>query len=319
MSITETQLNEISSEVICIDGQQALSDFRIRKLNEILSIIDSSIKINDAAFRYYIQLSGSLDQENMTRLSALLLSGEPTIKRNNQSSQVNVVPRIGTISSWSSKATDITRACGISMVTRLERGICFTYETKEVLSIDQVKEVERVLHDRMTESILHKDIKLKELFTTHAPQPLINIDLLTEGKSAIERANQQLGLALSGDEIDYLCDHYRVMSRNPTDAELMMFAQANSEHCRHKIFNADWIIDGEVRPEKLFGMIKSTTEANPCGVISAYSDNAAVIEGYTAKRLLTTLSNREYILSSEPIHIVMKVEWKDMLLVRDII
>ena len=107
MSITETQLNEISSEVICIDGQQALSDFRIRKLNEILSIIDSSIKINDAAFRYYIQLSGSLDQENMTRLSALLLSGEPTIKRNNQSSQVNVVPRIGTISSWSSKAFNL--------------------------------------------------------------------------------------------------------------------------------------------------------------------------------------------------------------------
>ena len=205
MSITETQLNEISSEVICIDGQQALSDFRIRKLNEILSIIDSSIKINDAAFRYYIQLSGSLDQENMTRLSALLLSGEPTIKRNNQSSQVNVVPRIGTISSWSSKATDITHACGITMVTRLERGVCFAYEAPETMSIDQIKEIERILHDRMTESILHVDMTLASLFSEHTPQPLTEINLIVEGKSAIEQANHQLGLALSDDEIDYLC------------------------------------------------------------------------------------------------------------------
>lgn len=309
MSIIETQSpDEILSEVICIDGQRALSDFRIKKLNQTLGIIDPDIVITDAAFRYYIQLNGPLDQENTVRLSALLLSNEPVVSRNNQSQQIIVVPRIGTISSWSSKATDITRACGISAVTRMERGVCFAYEARGSISLDQIKEIERVLHDRMTESILYEDMKLESLFSKYAPQPLARIDLLGEGKSAIEKANQELGLALSEDEIDYLYDHYHLMSENPTDAELMMFAQANSEHCRHKIFNADWVIDGEVRTEKLFAMIKSTTEANPQGVISAYSDNAAVIEGYSTKRLLTSVSNREYILSSEPIHIVMKVE-----------
>jgi len=299
---------KVSLEVICIKGQRALSDFRIKKLNQTLRNIDPDITIIDVAYRYYAQLNSKIDEESMSRLTALLLSNEPVINLINQSKQVTVVPRIGTISSWSSKATDITHACGITMVTRLERGVCFAYEAPETMSIDQIKEIERILHDRMTESILHVDMTLASLFSEHTPQPLTEINLIVEGKSAIEQANHQLGLALSDDEIDYLCEHYRVMARNPTDAELMMFAQANSEHCRHKIFNADWVIDGEVRSEKLFAMIKSTTEANPGGVISAYTDNAAVIEGFKAERLLASLPNREYILSSEPIHIVMKVE-----------
>ena len=294
--------------MVCITGQRALSDFRIKKLNTVLSKIDADVILLDVFYQYYVQLNSALDAEHHERLVALLLSDEPVIKLDEATRKIRVVPRIGTISAWSSKATDITHACGLDMISRIERGVCYTFSAPETITPEQIQKIEQALHDRMTESVLTDDNQADSLFIQQAPQPITVVELLTEGKSALQNANQELGLALSDDEIDYLCEHYQAMNRNPTDAELMMFAQANSEHCRHKIFNADWIIDGDERPEKLFAMIKSTTKANPEGVISAYSDNAAVIEGFTTDRLMASLPKREFTLTSEPIHIVMKVE-----------
>ncbi len=294
--------------MVCITGQRALSDFRIKKLNTVLSKIDADVILLDVFYQYYVQLNSALDAEHLERLVALLLSDEPVIKFDEVARKIRVVPRIGTISAWSSKATDITHACGLDMISRIERGVCYTFSAPETITPEQIQKIEQALHDRMTESVLTDDNQADSLFIQQAPQPITVVELLTEGKSALQNANQELGLALSDDEIDYLCEHYQAMNRNPTDAELMMFAQANSEHCRHKIFNADWIIDGDERPEKLFAMIKSTTKANPEGVISAYSDNAAVIEGFTTDRLMASLPKREFTLTSEPIHIVMKVE-----------
>ena len=294
--------------MVCITGQRALSDFRIKKLNTVLSKIDADVILLDVFYQYYVQLNSALDAEHHERLVALLLSDEPVIKLDEAARKIRVVPRIGTISAWSSKATDITHACGLDMISRIERGVCYTFSAPETITPEQIQKIEQALHDRMTESVLANDNQADSLFIQQAPQPITVVELLTEGKSALQNANQELGLALSDDEIDYLCEHYQAMNRNPTDAELMMFAQANSEHCRHKIFNADWIIDGDERPEKLFAMIKSTTKANPEGVISAYSDNAAVIEGFTTDRLMASLPKREFTLTSEPIHIVMKVE-----------
>ena len=166
---------KVSLEVICIKGQRALSDFRIKKLNQTLRNIDPDITIIDVAYRYYAQLSSVIDEENTSRLTALLLSNEPVTNLTRQSRQVTVVPRIGTISSWSSKATDITHACGITMIVRLERGMCFAYEAPESISIDQVNEIEQILHDRMTESILYKDMALASLFSEQAPQPFLSL------------------------------------------------------------------------------------------------------------------------------------------------
>ncbi|MDG1712975.1 MAG: phosphoribosylformylglycinamidine synthase, partial [Woeseiaceae bacterium] len=309
MSVTALQSSSKSKhEMVCITGQRALSDFRIKKLNIVLSKIDADVILLDVFYQYYVQLNSALDAEHHERLVALLLSDEPVIKLDEAARKIRVVPRIGTISAWSSKATDITHACGLDMISRIERGVCYTFSAPETITPEQIQKIEQALHDRMTESVLANDNQADSLFIQQAPQPITVVELLTEGKSALQNANQELGLALSDDEIDYLCEHYQAMNRNPTDAELMMFAQANSEHCRHKIFNADWIIDGDERPEKLFAMIKSTTKANPEGVISAYSDNAAVIEGFTTDRLMASLPKREFTLTSEPIHIVMKVE-----------
>ena len=309
MSVTALQSSSKSKhEMVCITGQRALSDFRIKKLNIVLSKIDADVILLDVFYQYYVQLNSALDAEHLERLVALLLSDEPVIKLDEAARKIRVVPRIGTISAWSSKATDITHACGLDMISRIERGVCYTFSAPETITPEQIQKIEQALHDRMTESVLTDDNQADSLFIQQAPQPITVVELLTEGKSALQNANQELGLALSDDEIDYLCEHYQAMNRNPTDAELMMFAQANSEHCRHKIFNADWIIDGDERPEKLFAMIKSTTKANPEGVISAYSDNAAVIEGFTTDRLMASLPKREFTLTSEPIHIVMKVE-----------
>jgi phosphoribosylformylglycinamidine synthase len=175
-------------------------------------------------------------------------------------------------------------------------------------SQDEVLQLSRLLFDRMTETVLESSGDARALFEAHEPAEIMTVPLLETGRAALETANIELGLALSEDEIDYLVASYGELQRDPTDAELMMFAQANSEHCRHKIFNADWIIDGEPQDERLFGMIRTTTETSPDGVISAYSDNAAVIEGWTTSRLMPAPSSREYTYCNEPVHILMKVE-----------
>ena len=164
-----------------------------------------------------------------------------------------------------------------------------------------------LLHDRMTESVLQNTSQLSQLFAHHQPQPLVSIDILADGKSALEAANRELGLALAEDEIDYLLRNFIDLERNPTDAELMMFAQANSEHCRHKIFNADWVIDGEKQDRSLFSMIRNTHQLNPEGTLVAYSDNSSVIEGSQCSRFYPD-ADGAYTANEDETHILMKVE-----------
>ena len=291
-----------------LPGQSALSEFRLEKLLRRLQRADDRVKSVESRFIYLVDLSEPLSAEQRRRLEALLLSGEKPGKLSKGSSRLYVVPRHGTISPWSSKATDIAVACDLTSVRRIERGICYALQFRGHVAQDEILQLSRLLFDRMTETVLEAVSDAAVLFQAHDPAPLVTVPLKSEGRDALVTANSGLGLALSDDEIDYLVRSYGDLDRDPTDTELMMFAQANSEHCRHKIFNASWVIDGEPQDERLFGMIRSTTEASPDGVISAYSDNAAVIEGWTASRLMPAQADREYTYCDEPVHIVMKVE-----------
>ena len=291
-----------------LSGQSALSEFRLEKLLRRLQRVDGRVKDVEARFIYLVDLAEPLSAEQRKRLEALLLSGEKPGKLSKGSSRLYVIPRHGTISPWSSKATDIAVACDLTPVRRIERGICYALQFRGSVAQDEVLQLSRLLFDRMTETVLEASGDATALFQAHDPAPLVTIPLRTEGRDALVAANSGLGLALSDDEVDYLVRSYGDLDRDPSDAELMMFAQANSEHCRHKIFNASWVIDGEPQDDRLFGMIRSTTEASPDGVISAYSDNAAVIEGWTTSRLMPAHADREYTYYDEPVHIVMKVE-----------
>jgi len=286
-----------------LNGQSALSEFRLAKILDALKEIDNDVSGLDARYTYFVDVEGNLSEDQRGKLGGLLLANDPVVEFSADSKLIFAVPRPGTISPWSSKATDIAHACGLDTVRRIERGIAYAIEGS-----DKVKLLAPALYDRMTESALFASKDAGMLFESHEPARLALVPLLEEGPDALQRANTELGLALSDDEIEYLCENYRKLKRDPTDAELMMFAQANSEHCRHKIFNADWIIDGEARSEKLFDMIKSTTAKTPEGVISAYSDNAAVIEGSRGERLIADSDDRRYRYHDEPIHILLKVE-----------
>ena len=193
-----------------------------------------------------------------------------------------IAPRIGTISPWASKATDIARNCGLDNIERIERGMAVWIEG--ALTEAQKQQWAALLHDRMTESVLADFQAASALFAHPQAQTFNTVDVLGAGKEALMQANRELGLALSADEIDYLVENYQILARNPSDVELMMFAQANSEHCRHKIFNADFILDGQVQPKSLFGMIRDTHKAHPEGTVVAYKDNSSVIEGAKIER-----------------------------------
>jgi phosphoribosylformylglycinamidine synthase len=219
-----------------------------------------------------------------------------------------VVPRPGTISPWSSKATDIARNCGLDKVRRIERGVAHYLESGDALDEAGMAAAAALLHDRMTQVVLGDTADAQCLFRHAQPRPFVAVDVVDGGREALERANGELGLALSADEIDYLVDSFQGLGRNPTDMELMMFAQANSEHCRHKIFNADWLVDGEPQKRSLFKMIRHTTEHCPRGVLSAYADNAAVIRGHAGRRFLPDPDTHVYGEHEEDIHILMKVE-----------
>ncbi|MEK6629441.1 MAG: phosphoribosylformylglycinamidine synthase, partial [Acidobacteriota bacterium] len=216
---------------------------------------------------------------------------------------VLVTPRLGTVSPWSSKATDIARQCGLTSVGRIERGTLYSLE-----GAGELRAVVPLLHDRMTETVLETFDQADQLLHHLPPRPLTLIDVMSRGREAIEEANATFGLALAPDEIDYLVAYFAARKRNPTDVELTMFAQANSEHCRHKIFNASWVIDGERQPQSLFGMIRATDEANPQGTISAYSDNAAVMEGRLVRRFFADPSTGGYGYHDSLTHTLMKVE-----------
>ncbi|MBE0621800.1 MAG: phosphoribosylformylglycinamidine synthase, partial [Burkholderiales bacterium] len=236
-------------------------------------------------------------------LEQLLVYGEPVRPTAPQGELILVMPRIGTISPWSSKATDIARQCGLPAVRRLERGIAYYIDGAP----GRKWEIAAVLHDRMTESVLDALDGTAQLFRHVAPRPLVAIDLLAHGRAALEEANRSMGLALSADEIDYLFENFFALGRNPTDAELTMFAQANSEHCRHKIFNASWVIDGVAQEQTLFGMIRETEKANPQGTVLAYSDNSAIMEGREIERFYPD-ARGDYAYHREATHTLMKVE-----------
>ncbi|KAA0448922.1 MAG: phosphoribosylformylglycinamidine synthase, partial [Candidatus Thioglobus sp.] len=231
-----------------------------------------------------------------------LLSYETHID-SDKSIAIIIIPRLGTISPWSSKASDILHLCALQKVRRIERGIIYHFAKP----LKNKQAILSIIMDKMTESELPSITDAKMIFADFEPKPFSSIDILAQGKSALENANITLGLALSNSEIDYLLDNFRRLKRNPTDVELMMFAQANSEHCRHKIFNADWIIDGKKQAQSLFAMIRNTYHKHPDGLLSVYSDNSAVMEGYKGKRFYAD-ANGKYVNSTEHRAILMKVE-----------
>ena len=293
-----------ATSIITLKGKSALSDFRRDKLLEAFKAQGLADVDVQADFIHIAEVKPGWGEGDTNRL-AELLGDEPLLFADHAADNLFiVVPRIGTISPWSSKATDIAALCGMGDLVRLERGV--VYHISGVAHEDHTAAAS-LIHDRMTESVLSDVNELKSLFAHHSPAPLVTIDLLSGGRAALATANRELGLALAEDEIDYLLENFIRLERNPSDAELMMFAQANSEHCRHKIFNADWVIDGEKMERSLFAMIRNTHQLNPEGTLVAYSDNSSVIEGGKSNRFYPD-SDGHYKGHDDELHILMKVE-----------
>mgnify|MGYP003385043871 CR=1 FL=1 len=291
-------------------GAPALSEFRIQKL--LAQCADLALPVTDiyAEFAHFAKLNKALTTDEENVLQQLLTYG-PTIEEHEPQGQfLLVTPRPGTISPWSSKSTDIAHNCGLEKVERLERGMAYyiTLAGNTDLTVDQKAQLSSLLHDRMMESVFNNFADAEQLFASSEPSKLTAIDIESGGKNALVQANIELGLALADDEVNYLFENFTKLGRNPHDIELYMFAQANSEHCRHKIFNADWTIDGEKQPKSLFKMIRNTHEINPDFVLSAYKDNAAVMVGNKGGRFFPNPETNEYTYSHEDIQILMKVE-----------
>ncbi|MGA7978910.1 MAG: phosphoribosylformylglycinamidine synthase [Chromatiaceae bacterium] len=295
--------------MLVLRGAPALSPFRIRKIEERLTTEVGQVLTVYAELVHFAELEQTLSGDERAVLDRLLRYGPSLPEHLPQGGMVLVVPRPGTISPWSSKATDIAYNCGLSKIRRLERGTAY-YLQLDAGAPDEglLSAAARVLHDRMTQIVLFDLADADCLFVQADARRVTRVDLLSGGREALEQANGDLGLALSGDEIEYLTASFTAMGRNPTDVELMMFAQANSEHCRHKIFNADWVIDGERQRYSLFRMIRNTTEDSPDGVLSAYKDNAAVVAGWNGRRFLPSPVDDVYGEHDEEIHLLMKVE-----------
>ncbi|WP_236199497.1 phosphoribosylformylglycinamidine synthase [Pseudomonas pseudonitroreducens] len=292
--------------MLILRGAPALSAFRHGKLLDLLTQHVPAVTGLYAEFAHFAEVTGALNAEEEQVLARLLKYGPSVPVQEPAGRLFLVLPRFGTISPWSSKASDIARNCGLAKIERIERGIAY-YVTGELSEAD-AQAVAARLHDRMTQLVLNELEQASALFSHAQPKPLTVVDILAGGRAALEKANLELGLALAEDEIDYLVKSFVELGRNPHDVELMMFAQANSEHCRHKIFNASWDIDGQAQDKSLFGMIKNTYEMHREGVLSAYKDNAAVMKGYVAGRFYPNAETREYAASEEPVHILMKVE-----------
>ncbi|MBX2837478.1 MAG: phosphoribosylformylglycinamidine synthase [Gammaproteobacteria bacterium] len=293
--------------MLCLPGASAQSDFRLSRLAAQLASVDAAIVGVSAHYHYLIHSDGSnaLSDDDSACLSNLLsVTAAPS---DSDGFQLYVAPRPGTISPWSTKATDICHRCGLAMVQRVERAVVYTLQGVNDISPSTTLAVRALLHDRMTEAVFASESALSVLFERNDPLALTTVPVASDGRTALENANRELGLALSDDEIDYLIENFVKMGRDPTDAELMMFAQANSEHCRHKIFNASWQIDGIPQPQSLFGMIRNTYAESPTGILSAYHDNAAVIEGEMAHRWLPG-PDHHYRITREAAHIQIKVE-----------
>ncbi|GAB2877818.1 phosphoribosylformylglycinamidine synthase [Microbulbifer echini] len=292
--------------MLVLRGAPALSKFRHKKLLNQLRALQPTIDDLYAEFVHFAD-SDALDNKEMALLERLLQYGPTEEKHAPKGELILVVPRPGTISPWSSKATDIAHNAGLTQIHRLERGVAY-YLSGVVFDEAERQALASLLHDRMVEVVFSDLEQAEQLFVEEAPRPLRGVDILEGGREALEEANVTLGLALAEDEVDYLLTSFQELERNPTDVELMMFAQANSEHCRHKIFNATWTIDGEEMPHSLFGMIKNTYQKGGDNVLSAYADNAAVVVGNVAGRFYPDPDSKEYGFSSEAIHLLMKVE-----------
>jgi phosphoribosylformylglycinamidine synthase len=292
--------------MLILRGAPALSAFRHGKLLAQLTEKVPAVSGLYAEFAHFAEVSGALGADEQQVLARLLKYGPSVPVEEPAGRLFLVVPRFGTISPWSSKASDIARNCGLDKIQRLERGIA--YYVAGSFSDTDAAQVSTVLHDRMTQLVLEQFEDAANLFSHAQPKPLSAVDVLGGGRAALEKANVELGLALADDEIEYLVTSFVNLGRNPHDIELMMFAQANSEHCRHKIFNASWDIDGESQDKSLFGMIKNTFQLHGEGVLSAYKDNAAVIVGNVAGRFYPNAETGEYAANQQPVHILMKVE-----------
>lgn len=285
-------------------GVSALPLFRKQQLLKQLKIIQPSIKNISAEYMHFVDSTENLNPKDNKRLKQLLDYGEK-FKDPRTKHSIIIIPKIGTISPWSSKATDIARNSELNSVMRIERGTIYYLETDQP---PQMHSIANLLYDRMTEDVLYDSSKTGDLFTAHKPKKYQEIDIISGGIVALENINKSLGLALSSDEIGYLFESYSNLNRNPTDVELMMFSVVNSEHCRHKIFNANWVVNGKKQSKSLFKKIKNTYEKNNEGILSAYSDNAAVLKGPQSQKFYPDPKTGTYANHSEKAHIVAKVE-----------
>ncbi len=302
--------------ILILSGSNALSSFRVDRFLTRLRLIEPDISEITGHYVHFVSLLAPLSPSEQEQLTNLLNYGDSCTYQK-RGTEFIVIPRLGTISPWASKATDIAKNCGMEKVLRIERGILYDVTLKasffsrnKELSEKIKNEIAALLHDRMTETVLFDIQKAELLFKELPAKPLEIVDVLSQGKSALMKADKELGLALSEDEIDYLTHSFTELKRNPTDVELMMFAQANSEHCRHKIFNARWTVDGEDQDKSLFEMIKNTHQLNPKGTVVAYSDNSSIIEGAKVMRFYERGQQGQYVYqeSEELTHILMKVE-----------
>jgi phosphoribosylformylglycinamidine synthase len=296
-------------QVLRLPGGRALSSFRRERLLACVRELVPALRDIEARYWHFLGLTAELTASETATLHRLLRYGPQSdaMEAVPTGELLLVVPRVGTISPWSSKATDILHHCGLAKVKRVERGVAW-YLGKEGNAPLTAEERARLLpwlHDRMTETVVLQPVAL---FDEAQPAPLRVIEVLRGGRAALQSADKELGLALAPDEIDYLLETFQRLGRNPTDVELMMFAQANSEHCRHKIFNAEWVIDGKPQAHSLFGMIRETHAKNPKGTLVAYQDNSAVIEGGRTARWLSDPASGEYAYQEDDTHILMKVE-----------
>lgn len=303
------------------DGGNAVSDFKVQQLLPRLQGISDKITGLSARFVHLASFDAEPDAATVERLGQLLTYGEPATDAHLAAEKAGapallVMPRLGTVSPWASKATDIAHNCGLAL-HRVERLVEFRVGLKSgllgksSLSEDQLRAVADLLHDRMTEAVTTERSQAEALFTELHPAPMEHVDVLGGGRAALEKANGEWGLALADDEIDYLVNAFNGLKRNPTDVELMMFAQANSEHCRHKIFNAQFTIDGVAQDKSLFGMIRHTHQTSPQHTVVAYSDNASIMEGHQLERFVAKVGGHAspaYQAEAATHHILMKVE-----------
>lgn len=300
-------------QTLILEGGNALSDFRIQQLVPRLQAICPNVVGLSGRYLHLVASVTSLEDTAQQTLKQLLTYGDPAPSEANAAASwtLCVSPRLGTVSPWASKATDIAHNCGLS-VRRIERLVSYRLKFAAdlhvtQLSVDVKLALADLLHDRMTESILSQASDALALFNELEAQPLLHVDVLQGGRKALANANQEFGLALAEDEIDYLLSSFQQLGRNPSDVELMMFAQANSEHCRHKIFNAQFTIDGQPQTHSLFGMIRHTHQQNPQHTVVAYSDNASIMAGHEVERFVAKQGGA-YLKEVALHHVLMKVE-----------